>query len=220
MLSLQHEECTRRPGLEASDDDLVKQAYAGDQRAFEALVDRYSDSVSRYSYSILKDKDQTEDVLQFVFIQLSVFLPTLQAESSLKTWLFRVARNRCLDDLRKRRRERIICPFALLVEEVEEGVSPREEGIRDLNPLPEEMMVTFELQSLLQRALFTLSPVSHAIVHLHSFKHLNFLEIARILNIPQSTVKTSFHRSLPRLRAALMKDADAVDHIPTPGGIS
>ncbi|HEY5004230.1 MAG TPA: RNA polymerase sigma factor [Ktedonobacteraceae bacterium] len=218
MHSLQQRECTRLPVAEASDGSLVKQARAGDQRAFEVLVDRYYDTLFQYSRAILKDKDQTDDVLQFVFLQLYLFLPTLTTEGSLKAWLFRVARNRCFDDLRKRRRESILHPSALAVEEVEE-MAQREDWL-DPNPLPEEVAVTRELQSLLQRALFTLPPVLHAIVHLHSFKHLNFTEIGRLLNIPQSTVKTYFYRSLPRLRTAMMKDAYAIDHIPQPEGIS
>jgi RNA polymerase sigma-70 factor (ECF subfamily) len=214
MQSPQKREYSRLPLSETPDGSLVKQARAGDQRAFEVLVDRYYDSLFQYSRTILKDEDQTDDVLQFVFLQLYLFLPTLITEGSLKAWLFRVARNRCFDDLRKRRREPILFPSALAVEEVEE-MSLREDWL-DPNPLPEEVMVTLELKSLLQKALFTLPPVLHAIVHLHSFKHLNFTEIARILDIPQSTAKTYFYRSLPRLRTALMKDAYAVDHIPQP----
>jgi RNA polymerase sigma-70 factor (ECF subfamily) len=221
MRSLQQWECTRQPLSEVSDGNLVKQAYIGDQRAFEVLVDRYHDSLFIYSRNILKDKEQADDVLQFVFLQLYLFLPTLAAttERSLKPWLFRVTRNRCIDDLRKRHREFIFCTSALTTEDAEEGVSSRE-SLLDPNPLPEEVVVTLEVQSLLQRALFTLPPVSLTIVHLHSFRHLNFTEIAHLLNIPQPRVKTYFYRSLPRLRTVLMKDAYAIDHIPVPGIIS
>ncbi len=205
MHSLQQREYTKLPAVEASDDVLMQQAVAGDQHAFEALVDRYHDSVLGYSQTILKDKDQADDVLQFVFLQFYVFLPTLATGRSLKAWLFRVARNRCLDDLRKRRRESTLYTSAFTVEEIEEGMSPRE-GLLDPDPLPEEVVVTLEVQSLLQRALFTLSPISRAVVHLHSFEYLNFAEIAHILSLPLYTVKASFYRSLPRLRIALLKE--------------
>lgn len=69
-----------------------------------------------------------------------------------------------------------------------------------------------EGKAILRRALFALPSSLLAIVYLHSFKHLSFTEVARFLNIPQSTVKTSFYRSLPRLRAALMKDGYLMDH--------
>lgn len=219
MLCLQQPEGVRQPLSEASDGYLVKQAHTGDQDAFEALVDRYHDMVFGYSRHILKDKDQTDDVLQFVFLQLYLFLPTLATERSLKPWLFRVARNRCIDDLRKRRRELTLCTTVSAVEETEEGVFPGV-GVFDPGPLPEEAVVALEAQALLLRALFTLPPVLHAIVHLHSFKQLNFTEIARILNIPQSTVKTYFYRSLPRLRTALLKDVYATGYIPRLKGIS
>jgi RNA polymerase sigma factor (sigma-70 family) len=99
------------------------------------------------------------------------------------------------------------------MDETEEDISPLD-GIIDPNPLPEEIAVMLEIQASLQRALFTLPPLLRAIVHLHSFKHLSFTEIARILDIPHPTVKTYFYRSLPRLRTALMKDAYFIDNFP------
>ena len=213
MRSFQQQEYARLLEVEASDGHLVKQARTGDQRAFEVLVDRYRDPLFRYSRNILKDKDLTDDVLQFVFLQLYLFLPTLATEGSLKAWLFRVARNSCFDMLRKHRRRPATYFSVLAEDETEEDVSPLD-GIVDPNPLPEEVVATLEVQSILQRALFTLPPSLRAIVHLHSFKHLSFTEIARILNIPQPTVKTYFYRSLPRLRIALMKEAYFIDHLP------
>ncbi len=104
-----------------------------------------------------------------------------------------------------------MCFSALSVEEAEDEGSLLE-SIVDPTSLPEEIVVMLEVKATLRRALFALPPSLHAIVYLHSFKHLSFAEVARILNIPQSTVKTYFYRSLPRLRAALMKDGYFMDH--------
>ncbi|MBA2392189.1 MAG: RNA polymerase sigma factor [Ktedonobacteraceae bacterium] len=213
MHSLQQQEYIQPPEAEVSDGHLVKQARTGDQGAFETLVDRYHNPLFRYSRNILQDTDQTDDVLQFVFLQLYLCLPTLATEGSLKPWLFRVARNRCFDTLRKHRRKSALYLSTLAMDETEEDISPLD-GIVDPNPLPEEVAVMFEIQASLQRALFTLPSSLRAIVHLHSFKHLSFTEIARILDIPQPTVKTYFYRSLPRLRTALMKDAYFTDNFP------
>ena len=97
---------------EVPDGTLIKQSLAGDQGAFEFLVTRYRRPLVCYIRGILKDDDEVYDVLQHVFLQLYVSLPTLLTDVSLKAWLFRVARNRCLDELRRRRRRAEI-PFSV-----------------------------------------------------------------------------------------------------------
>ncbi len=75
--------------------ELVKQAAAGDQYAFEALTQRYQGLLLRYINSYLRDYDQAHDVLQQVLLQLYLCLPALTASESLKPWLLQVARHRC-----------------------------------------------------------------------------------------------------------------------------
>ena len=91
---------------------------------------------------------------------------------------------------------------ALQPEDGEEGLSPLE-AIPDRQPMPEEMTESSELQVSLYAALVSLPPQLRAIVQLHCFRQLTFAEIGRTLNLPETTVKTSFYRSLPRLRRAL-----------------
>src|SRR5437660_8439118 len=181
---------------------LVGQALAGDQCAFEFLVNRYHQQLVSYIRGFLKDNDQIYDVLQHVYLQLYLSLPILLRNVSLKAWLFQVARNRCLDELRKRRR-RAEVPFSTLErEDGEEGLSPLE-AIPDPEPLPEEMTERSELPGSLHAAIVSLPPKIRSIVHLRCFKQLSFAEIGRTLNMPETTVKTTFYRSLPRLRKAL-----------------
>ncbi len=151
----------------------------------------------------LKDDEQVYDVLQHVFLQLYVSLPILLRNVSLKAWLLQVARNRCLDELRKGRRRAEI-PFSTLERKRrEEELSPVE-AIPDPEPLPEEVAERSELSRSLQEAIASLPPKLRPVVHLRCFRQLTFAEIGRILNMRETTVKTSFYRSLPRLRRALM----------------
>ena len=89
---------------EVPDGTLIKQSLAGDQGAFAFLVTRYHRPLVCYIRGILKDDDEVYDVLQHVFLQLYVSLPVLLRNVSIRGWLFQVARNRSLDELRKRRR--------------------------------------------------------------------------------------------------------------------
>ncbi len=187
---------------EVPDSLLVGQALAGDQYAFEFLVNRYRHPLVSYIQGFLKDGEQAYDVLQHVYLQLYVSLASLSTDTSLKAWLFQVARNRCLDELRKRRRRAEVPFFTLEREDGEEGLSPLE-AIPDHEPLPEEITESIELHGSLHAAIVSLPPKWRSIVHLHCFRQLTFAEIGRRLNMPENTVKTYFHRSLPRLRRAL-----------------
>jgi RNA polymerase sigma factor (sigma-70 family) len=189
-------------GQGVQDGVLVEQALKGDQCAFENLVHRYQRPVLILIRGFLKEDDQNYDVLQHVFFKLYVSLPNLLTNVSLKPWLFQVARNRCVDELRKRRRRDEI-PFSTLEWKYsEEELSPVE-SILDPEPLPEEVAERTDLQSSLQWAIFTLPPKLRSIVGLHCFGQLSFSEIGRMLKMPEPTVKTYFYRSLPRLRTAL-----------------
>src|SRR6266705_2635776 len=167
-------------GQEVPDGVLVGQAQAGDQRAFEILVRRYHCPLVSYIRGFLKDSEEVSDVLQHVFFQLHVSLPILLTHVSLKPWLFQVARNRCLDELRRRRR-RAEVPFSTFERKVGEELSPLE-AIPDPEPLPEEVTERSDLRCSRQ---------------------LSFSEVGRLLKMPEATVKAYFYRSLPRLRRAL-----------------
>ncbi len=104
---------------EETDGVLVGQALAGDERAFESLVHRYDASLFACIYRYMGDYDQACDVLQDVWLQLSRSLPTLRTGEPLGPWLFRVAQNRCLDALRRRRR-RYTLYFSELEREADE----------------------------------------------------------------------------------------------------
>src|SRR5437868_7713018 len=209
MLYVQPQQDNIFQGQGVPDGALVGQALAGDQRAFELLVSRYHRPLVRCIRGFLKDDEQVNDVLQHVFLQLYLSLPVLLRNGSIRAWLFEVARNRCLDELRKRRRRAEILFSTLEWKYREEELSPVE-AIPDPEPLPEEEAERSDLQCSLSQALFSLPPKCRSIVRLHCFRQLSFAEIARVLNIPRNTVKTYYYRSLPRLRRALMSNVHLV----------
>jgi RNA polymerase sigma-70 factor (ECF subfamily) len=185
------------------DQVLTEQALAGDQAAFEVLVNKYESPLRGYIWRILKDHDLMADVLQYVFLQCYYSLPKLRTNAPLKAWLFRVAYHRCLDELRSKQRRRAIF-FSQLEGEDGEEESLLAEEIPDPHLTPEEILDQHELHEQLVQAMETLSPKLRAVVHLRCFGELSFSEIGQRLNMPASTAKTYFHRSLPRLRTAFV----------------
>ena len=187
---------------DSSDGILLGQSVAGDERAFEALVSRYQHPLLNYIGRILKDEDQQYDVLQFVLLKFYVSLPTLRRDVALRAWLFQVAHNRCMDELRMQLR-RPSLRFSELSREDEHDELEPTESIRDPQPLPEEIVEQLDLHAALQQAIGKLPPRFRSVVDLRFFGHLSFTEIGQTLKMPTSTAKTYCYRSLRRLRSAL-----------------
>jgi RNA polymerase sigma factor (sigma-70 family) len=181
--------------------ELVKQAAAGDQYAFEALTQRYQGLLLRYINSYLRDYDQAHDVLQQVLLQLYLCLPTLTASESLKPWLLQVARHRCIDELRKRKMRQVM-HFSDLERNTEEDTSPLAD-LPDPQPLPEEYAEYHDLQRTLWRAIQALPPVLRAVALLRCTEYLPFSQIGQTLHMPEGTAKTYFQRAKAQLRIAL-----------------
>ncbi len=184
---------------EITDGMLVRQTLAGDQQAFEMLVRRYNVPLFNFICHCLSDYDLACDVAQQVFLQLYISMPTLRTGEPLKAWLFQVARNRCLDELRRKRPTH----FSELESTTgDDDLSPLD-IMPDTHPLPDEIAERHDLQSALKQAIDSLPPKFRSVVLLRYAGQLTFSEIGKTLNMPEATAKTYFQRARPLLRAAL-----------------
>lgn len=195
--------------IDSPDALLAQQTLAGDQRAFEIMVQRYSTPLFNFICHFLGDYDQACDVLQQVFLRFYTSLPKLGTNDPFKPWLFQVARNCCVDELRRRRRYAI--QFSQL--ETDEGdgesISFLNE-IPDTNPLPEDIAERHDLQQVLQTAIQSLPPKFRAVVLLRYVSQLSFSEIGKALSMPEATAKTYFHRAKMLLRKSLTPQLQAI----------
>lgn len=198
--------CIDALSSDTSDSALVKYIAAGNEEAFEILVCRYQAPLFHFIRRCIKDNELAHDILQHVFFQLYIHVPKLSANLStlrtrepVKSWLYQVAWNRCMDELRRKR--------PLLFSELEFGDDDEEwsflEMIPDPRPLPEEIVERSDLQRRLYLAIEALPSKFRRIVFLRYTSGLTFVEIGEMLNIPQNTAKTYFQRARPLLRTAL-----------------
>ena len=189
----------KAPVLELSDELLVSQSLEKDERAFEQLFQRYGPTLFKFIYRYFGDYDQACDIMQQVFLQLYLSLPKLDTKRPLKNWLFQVARNRCLDELRRKR------PLHLsdLESEEEDEEKAVLSLIRDPRALPEEVAEQHEQQAHLLRAIDELPANFRSVVYLRYTAQLSFSEIGKRLGIPETTAKTHFHRARHLLQASL-----------------
>ncbi|HWS83210.1 MAG TPA: sigma-70 family RNA polymerase sigma factor [Ktedonobacteraceae bacterium] len=196
---IQTYEKTNTLSREMTDGVLIQLILAGEQSAFETLVSRYQRPLFNFLCHFLRNSEMACDILQDVFVKLYVSLPTLRTDQPLKPWLFEVARNRSLDELR---RKHPICFSQLEIAEEESDVSPVA-LLPDTNPLPEEIAEHHELQQILRQAIDGLPLKFRQVVLLRYTGRFSFSEIATLLDMPQATAKTYFQRAKPLLRRAL-----------------
>jgi RNA polymerase sigma-70 factor (ECF subfamily) len=179
---------------------LAKQVLNGDQEAFKLLVQRYEAPLFNFICRFLGDYDQACDVLQTVFIRLYTSLPKLETGQPLRPWLFQVAQNCCVDELR--RKHRYAVHFSQL--ENSEGELASLCDPPDPGSLPEEVVERRDLQAHLQAAIEELPPKFRSVVILRYSSQMSFVEIGQVLSMPESTAKTYFHRAKALLRKAIL----------------
>jgi RNA polymerase sigma-70 factor (ECF subfamily) len=172
---------------------------AGDREAFAEMVDAYSPVIYRLALRMLDDPLEAEDVLQETFLNAFRALDRFEGRSSLSTWLYRIAVNQALMRLRKK------SPTVFSVDEPLQGEEgdeiPRQ--LMDWCCLPEEEFMTAEAQAQLDTAVAKLSPALRAVFVLRDLHGLSTREVADVLSISQSAVKTRLLRARLRLRDSL-----------------
>lgn len=173
-------------------------ARRGDPAAFEAIVRRHQGPLYNFCWRMLGNAEDAADVSQEAFVQLYGHLHRLDARESLAPWLFRVARNRCIDLIR-RRRTVPLSPF--------DDASPAFDPADD-RPLPEELAERADLQRVLTEAIARLPPALGEVVALRYAAERSFAEIAAILDCDEGAARVRFHRAKSLLRSHLRQLTD------------
>src|SRR5260370_28611117 len=199
MLLMEMRERTRTHQLGMPDSVLCQHYLAGDQQAFEVLVKRYSGPLFPFIRRLLGEYDAASDILQQVMLQLYLSLPKLRTGEPLKAWLYQVASNRCLDELRRKR----AMHFSELEKEIDEEEQSLVETMQDRSLLPEEVVERRDVQEILLKAIGALPPKFRAAVLLRYAAQLSYAEIGRVLTMPEATAKTYFQRAKPLLKVGL-----------------
>lgn len=188
---------------QASEDlALSRRVAAGDEAAFEALVNRYQDRVYSFCLRFLGDRAEAEDVAQDVFLTLYRSAGDFRGESSFSTWLLRIAKNQSLNrikylDRRGRAGRRSIDE----VSEVRLTRSPG--GAEDKGP--DEVIAGQQTAAMVQSAIAELDPQHRAVVVLRDVEDMSYEEISDVTGLPIGTVKSRIHRGRSALAERLMR---------------
>lgn len=180
---------------EASDEALCARVAAGDERAFDQLVERYQARAYRTAWLVLRDADEARDLSQEAFVRLYLSAGRFRGEARFSTWFHRILINLCLDHRRKWRVWR-------------ENVEPAEEIERfpASEPDPVDVLGREQAARALWDAVARLSPKQRAALVLMVQEGLETREIAAVLRMSEATVRVHLHRAVAALRKRLGPD--------------
>lgn len=167
----------------------------GDVKNWEEFFERYSPAVFGYLHRLSGDRHLAEDLTSETFYRAMRAIDGFRGDSSLKTWLLRIARNLYLN--RKRRDER----SSSLDELEEKGIATAAE-----DPDPESRMIREEESDMVRRALRELSEEDRSILLLSAEEELSCREIGEVLGISVTAVKTRLFRARRRLAGFLERE--------------
>jgi RNA polymerase sigma-70 factor (ECF subfamily) len=187
-----------KKGYAIAETQLLAQARAGNPDAFSELVRLNSSSVYGISLKILKNREDAEDNLQNVFCKAYRKIRNFNGESRVSTWLFRIAINEALMQLRRRQSDREICYSEATANEGDAGAVPEAE---DSHANPERECIATDLT---QKAFRGCNPTMAAIFVRNKAGGWTNRELARIYGTSPQTVKSRVFRTRMRLRRQMV----------------
>ncbi len=167
---------------------------AGDAGAFDQLVVRWDRKIRGAAYRVLGSDDEAREVSQEAFLKAFRNLQTFKREARFSSWLYQIALNLCRDRLRRRRGRQFVS-----LDAVAEVVPARLRA----EPSALELVESRDLARAIAAAVDGLPEEQREVVVLKEYEELTFPEVAEVLGIPVSTVKTRLYRALTQLRSRL-----------------
>jgi RNA polymerase sigma-70 factor (ECF subfamily) len=184
-----------------SDHALLEATRTGNEAAFAELVGRYRNQITSYIYRMLNDYDGAVDMAQETFVRVYQAADRYQTTYAFSTYIYRIATNLAISELRKRKRRRMVSLTGFFQQT--EGQEAREFNPPDARPLQDVALVDTERKAAVARAISTLPEKYRAPVVLRDVEGKSYEEIARILETSEGTVKSRISRARGFLRDKL-----------------
>lgn len=184
------------PRRAATDPDqvLARRAAAGDEAAFDRLVERYADRVFGVAYRILQDRAEAEDLCQEVFVTLHGALQSFRGDAKLSTWIYRITHNRGLNRLKFLQR-RHLGRMASLDDPHAPPLRIADHDVTSSAASAEHQLQIAEMSAALEAALRQLPEEQRVLVVFRDLEDLSYDEIADITGLAMGTVKSRIHRA-------------------------
>lgn len=198
-------ENSNRDGASASsleDDQLIKRAKKGDQKAYKALTEKYQKPLYFHIYKMVKNNEQVEDLVQEAFMKAFKNLESYNTEYAFSTWLYRITTNHTIDFLRKRRINAtpLSNPVKTKDGEIEIEIEGKERTDRET--------IRKERKQIINQAIDNLPEKYRVVIRMRHLDELSYQEISDELDLPLGTVKAHIFRAREMLYKALIDKKD------------
>jgi RNA polymerase sigma-70 factor, ECF subfamily len=181
--------------VDITDQHLIERVLGGETEAFGTLVHRWERHIYGLTLRMLGHSEDARDATQETFISAYTNLKHFRGDAKFSSWLYRIALNVCHSRLRRRSRR----PDASLEEQFEEvGFEPPSPAMS-----ADERLLDDQVGAHVRRALSAIPAEMRQVIIMKEYQDLKFHEIAEILDVPVSTVKTRMYTGLRELRKRL-----------------
>ena len=189
---------------------LVRRCVAGDAAAWQEIVQQYHRRIYNICYRFSGSPDDASDLTQEVFIKMYRTLSTFDTtRASFMTWVTTVTRNLLVDHFRKGKYDRVTDSLDATPGNQEDGLTLAEQ-LEDQAASPEARVRSQETQKLVHEALRKLSPELREAVILRDLQDMDYKDIAKVLNVPEGTVKSRINRGRTELARLLQRTLQQV----------
>ncbi len=185
--------------------ELVRLAKDGNVAAFETLIGEYQKRIFAIAYRMIQNPEDAADLTQEVIVKIFKHLDKFQGNSKFSTWVYRIATNTCLDELKKTRRNTTVYSLDKEIE-TEEGSLMGE--LPDQGATPEQAAEKKAVQTAVRVAIGRLNPEHKKVIVLRDLQGLSYEEIAEIINCSVGTVKSRISRARENLKKILSQDRE------------
>jgi RNA polymerase sigma-70 factor (ECF subfamily) len=184
---------------------LVRRCVSGDAAAWQDIVQQYNRRIYNICYRFSGSADDAADLTQEVFIKMYRTLSTYDTtRASFMTWVTTVTRNLLVDHFRKGKYDRVTDSLDATPGNQEDGLTLADQ-LEDSSASPETRVRSQETQKMVHEALRRLSPELREAVILRDLQDLDYKDIAKVLNVPEGTVKSRINRGRTELARLLQR---------------
>jgi RNA polymerase sigma-70 factor (ECF subfamily) len=180
-------------------EELMFRIAEGDEYAFQILVERHQTSLLNLIYRFIGDRTESQDLAQEVFLRVWQAASGYKPKAHFTTWLYRIAANICLNEVKSSRRKKWLQFLHSDANEQTYG----EEDFSDGSPSPEDLMLSRERSLQITNALQSLPENQRLVLILRRYDDLSYEEISRILNCSVSAVESLLIRAKRNLQEKL-----------------
>lgn len=200
---------------DVADEELFERFRLGDRGAFETLVRKHRAPLFTFVLRTLgtQDRARAEDLVQDTFVRAIKGAGEWQQKARFSTWLFTIARNLCLDAMRRdkhRRADSLDAPASA----ADEGARPLHESVEGSSPGPERLSEAARIGPVIHAAIAKLPAEQREVFVLREYSGVPFKEIGELTGVNENTVKSRMRYALEALRKALAAagiDGDLAD---------